>query len=287
MSFLAAHAPHANVLDVFTVLQRQLAAKTSFSLVRLGDGEGRLLGYPEIVSKEELDFSLRIWFGETDFTSVELGDLSGQLRQATLQADVLGLPRPSQLAVPEWRAILGPLERYDLLRNAPLLVDTAIHRYLQLGLFYRDLLADLPFCGLITCRDLAAPLARTFHIDQVEQYLIPGEVKYPGPMRGQHFPARFQQLRETLTVPFPGAMFLVGAGALGKIYCHWIKERGGIALDIGSMCDAWADVGRLRKSCHRLEIYDETPPLDRNAAIRHYNAMIARDGLRLDPLPVG
>ena len=87
-------------------------------------------------------------------------------------------------------------------------------------------------------------------------------------------------------MPFPGAVFLVGAGALGKIYCQWIKERGGIALDIGSMCDAWAEVGRLRKSCHRLEVYDETPPLARPDAVRHYNAMIARDGLRLDPLPL-
>ena len=287
MSLPAAHAPHANVLDLLAVLQRQLAAKAAFSLLRLGDGEGRLLGFPEIVSKEELDFSLRIWFGRVDYAPAELADLSGQLRHATLQADVLGLPRAAQLEVPEWRAILVPLERFHLLANQPLLVDTAIHWCLQLGLFYRDLLDGLPFCGLVSCRDLAARLARTFHLGQVDQYLVPGEAKYPGPRGGEHYPARFLELRETLRVPFPGAVFLVGAGALGKIYCQWIKDRGGVALDIGSMCDAWAGVGRLRKSCHRLEIYDEIPPLTPQAAVRHHNAMIARDGLRLDPLAMG
>jgi hypothetical protein len=103
-------------------------------------------------------------------------------------------------------------------------------------------------------------------------------------MTGEHYPARFCELRETLTVPFPGAVFLVGAGALGKIYCHWIQQRGGIALDIGSICDAWAGVGRLRKPCHSLDVYAQVPPLSRSRAIAHYNAMIARDGLRIEPL---
>ena len=144
-----------------------------------------------------------------------------------------------------------------------------------------------PFAASSPAGTLAARIADTFHVGQVTQYLVPGEAQYPGTATGEHYPARFVELRSGLTVPFRGAVFLVGAGALGKIYCHWIKERGGIALDIGSMCDAWADVGRLRKSCHRLEMYAETPPLTREAAVRHYNAMITRDGLRLDPLPVG
>ena len=236
-------------------------------------------------ARRELDFSLRIWFGRTDFAVADLAALAVQLRNAILAADILGLPRPEQADVPEWRAIFTPLERFDLLANAPLLTDTAIHRYLQMGLFYRNLLEGLPFCGLITCRDLAAQVARVFRIGHVEQYLIPGEVKYPGSCRGEHFPTRFLELSDTLTVPFSGAVFLVGAGALGKIYCHWIKQRGGIALDIGSMCDGWqGTTGRLLKPCHRLQTYEEIAPLSLREAVQHYNRMIVRDRINLDPL---
>ncbi len=280
-------APHADVLEVLTLLQRQVSEGSLFSLVRLGDGEGRLLGYPEIVGKAELDTSLQIWFGRTDFQASDLTALAVELREAVLAADVVGLPRSSQLALPEYRAVLAALRRFGLLARRPLLADSAIHRYLQIGLFYRELLAGLPFCGLVSCRDLAARLETVFHLGRVEQYLVPGEAQYPGTMPGEHYPDRFLELKETLRVPFAGAVFLVGAGALGKIYCHWIKQRGGIALDIGAVCDAWAGVGRLRKPCHGLQVYGEVPPLNRAAAVRHYNEMIVRDRLRIEPLPPG
>ena len=276
------------MLEVLPVLRRHVVEGVSLSMVRLGDGEGRLLGFPEIVDKPELDVSLQIWFGRTDFDPDDLAALAVELRAATRGADIVGLPRPSQAELPEYRPVFDALERFGLLNHGPLLTDAAIHRYLQIGLFYRDLLDRLPFCGLVTCRDLAPEVARVFRIGRVEQYLIPGEAKYPGPLAGEHFPARFRELRATLTVPFQGAVFLVGAGALGKIYCHWIKERGGIALDVGSICDAWAGggAGRLRKPCHRLQMYEQTPPLSLEEAVRHYNRMIAQDGLRIDPLPV-
>ncbi len=276
---------HATVLEVLPVLRRHIAEHLPLSLVRLGDGEGRLLGFPEIVDKAELDVSLQIWFGRTDFPTADLAALALELRAATRAADIVGLPRPSQAQQPEYRPVFDALDRFDLLAHAPLLTDAAIHRYLQIGLFYRELLDRLPFCGLVTCRDLAPEIARVFRIGHVEQHLIPGETQHPGPLPGEHFPTRFRELWKTLTVPFPGAVFLVGAGAPGKIYCHWIKQRGGIALDIGSMCDAWADVGRLRKPCHRLQMYGQTPPLSLEDAVCHYNRMIAQDELRIDPLP--
>ena len=284
---LSTPGSHANVLGVLPVLRRHIATRTPLSLVRLGDGEGRLLGFPEIVDKAELDVSLQIWFGRTDFDPADLAALAVELRGAIQTADVVGLPRPSQAEQPEYRPVFDALDRFGLLPHAPLLTDAAIHRYLQIGLFYRDLLDGLPFCGLVTCRDLAADVARVFRVGRVEQHLIPGEAQYPGPLRGEHFPARFRELRETLTVPFRGAVFLVGAGALGKIYCRWIKERGGIALDVGSLCDAWAGTGgRLRKPCHGLPMYEQTAALSLKEAMEHYNRMIAQDGLRIDPLIV-
>ena len=45
-----------------------------------------------------------------------------------------------------------------------------------------------------------------------------------------------------LEVPYRGAVFLVAGGLLGKIYCHRIRELGGIALDIGALADAWVGI---------------------------------------------
>ena len=40
-------------------------------------------------------------------------------------------------------------------------------------------------------------------------------------------------------VEFPGMLYLVGGGLYGKLYCQLIRSQGGVALDLGSLFDAW------------------------------------------------
>ena len=75
-------------------------------------------------------------------------------------------------------------------------------------------------------------------------------------------------------MPFPGALFLVGAGAFGKIYCHWIRDRGGIAVDIGSLFDSWAGVGRVGHAVRGLDVYRAWPRISRGAAVARYNVLL-------------
>lgn len=82
-----------------------------------------------------------------------------------------------------------------------------------------------------------------------------------------------------MTVPFPGALFLVGAGVFGKIYCHWIKARDGIAIDIGGQFDAWAGIGRGRHPVRSLDVYRDHPRISRAAAVERYNALLDHFGL--------
>lgn len=56
---------------------------------------------------------------------------------------------------------------------------------------------------------------------------------------GAHFPTVYDRTLAELSVPRPGAVFLVAGGLLGKIYCDRIKQLGGIAFDIGAVVDAW------------------------------------------------
>ena len=268
----------ANVLDVLSFLLQKQKAGEPASLIRLGDGEGRLLGFPEIVEKTSdkvhcLDHSLHIWFGHDDFKTNHLIDLSLQLRDAVKNADIVGLPRLKQYqAHLVYRYVSQSISRYHLLNEAQIITDAAIHRYLQFGLFYRLLLENLDFVGLITGRpQLAAIIKDTFNIEEVKQYLIPAEAIHPGGLSGEHYPDRFFSLKAELQVPYQGAVFLVGAGALGKIYCDWIKWQGGIAIDIGSICDSWSDVGRLVHDYHKIRHYKILPNLSLSKAAERFN----------------
>jgi hypothetical protein len=60
------------------------------------------------------------------------------------------------------------------------------------------------------------------------------------PHLGIRFDAILNDELPRLLADAPGLVVLVGAGILGKIYCHRIKQLGGIAIDVGSMMDVWA-----------------------------------------------
>jgi len=268
----------SHVLDVLSFLIQKKKAGEPASLIRLGDGEGRLLGYPEIVEKTSdnadcLDHSLQIWFGKTDFSKSILVDLSLQLREAVKNADVVGLPTSKQCKKASvYYYVLQAVSRFSLLGNNQIITDAAIHRYLQFGLFYNELLNDSDFVGLVTGRpQLARILKDTFNINEVRDYLIPAEAIYPSAVVGEHYPECFFSIKKELQIPYSGAIFLVGAGALGKIYCNWIKSQGGIAIDIGSICDSWSNEGRLQHDYHKIQHYQNLEKLSSIDLIGRYN----------------
>jgi hypothetical protein len=100
---------------------------------------------------------------------------------------------------------------------------------------------DKDYCGVISARNLELPVKEAFNIERVELFEVPGCRIAPNGMNAKlsHYPERFNELKRALKVPLNGAPFLIGAGLFGKTYCHWIKERGGIALDVGSEVGAF------------------------------------------------
>jgi hypothetical protein len=178
-------------------------------------------------------------------------------------------------ANPLYLAVEKSIKHFDLLAQNAIVTDAAIHRYLQFALLYRPLLSNLKFLGLITSRDLRAPLSQLFNIDHIELYQIKGEKRFPGDVQEDHYPEHFEWLKSNIQVPFKGAVFLVGAGGLGKIYCDVIKQKGGIAIDIGSIFDAWAKVkSRLAHPAHSIDRYSDMPQISLDSAIIRYNKLI-------------
>ena len=264
-----------NAFQVFLAIRERLRARRPMSVVRLGDGEGAVMGYPTITTRKDVNRSLRIWLRTIAVDDRDVIRLAEELRDAIRNADILGVPRENQLVegIPLWRAVEDGLREFDLVGPNTAQTHTALHRLLQHAFLYRPLLQGADFVGVISCRRLMEPLKETFGVGEVRWYGVRGELENTGEVETRHFPDGFEELRDTLQVPYPGALFLVGAGVFGKIYCQWIKERGGIAVDVGSIFDSWAGAGRVGHPVRGLGVYREHPRIGRLEAIRRYNAL--------------
>jgi hypothetical protein len=246
-------------LQLHEALRAGIAARRPLSLIRLGDGEGRFL----LGRRADLQGPLRpdeaqaiahlmwsVWFG-SDIGAAEarLDEILRAFEAAVGGADLLGLPCAERLAIDDVNfGYLAMVERF--VASLPARADCRIVDSLcnveldRADPFLADLLRGLDFLGVIGPHpDLAARLQARLGIGTVVSYDIPGEGRLGRPReagdRGRHFPETYDRLMAELTVPHPGAVFLVAGGLLGKIYCARIRDLGGIALDIGAVADAW------------------------------------------------
>jgi tetratricopeptide (TPR) repeat protein len=243
-------------------LKSAIHDRRAFSMIRVGDGEARFLAYldPEIKmllsTAEQHAIGQTIWWNWFGAEIREVGaqdivQLANQLSLSVRNADMIGVTTVARLERDHYhRGYLAYLDCYatTLLNHDPAIMafdalgNNALH---EADPFLAGLLGEQDWIGFICPHpNLAERLARHVGISAHSTTLIPGEMRLPdreGLSRGSdHFPNRFEGILKALTIPYPGAVVLVAAGLLGKIYCNRVKELGGIAIDIGSVADAWA-----------------------------------------------
>jgi hypothetical protein len=132
-------------------------------------------------------------------------------------------------------------------------MSSSIHNDLFRWNLYRYLFNLVDSVSYISCHTLASFLTQTYGLASRQEFIIPGEHAYIElfstaseseslvdyrSSEEPFYPIVFEAVCDAID-PLPGEIYLVGAGILGKIFCNIIKERGGIALDIGSMADYW------------------------------------------------
>jgi len=245
--------------------------KIPASVVRLGDGEGRILSNPHWLHNLDILHDV-IWYqlgkdclpsAEVYFALHQPGEaytrvmetIRTMLQDAVRNCDALGIPTPvhfvdtvtpetvnGQLgfagAYIEGRKIASHLAEESIF-------DTFIFRGLSRTGGLKRLLTGLPFVGIVYHSDVRELLAENFEINELQFTEVPAHQSFlVADSSSVHFPDAFFEIVKDLSVPFQGAVFLVGAGYLGKAYCDVIKRRGGIALDIGSVLDGWTGLGR-------------------------------------------
>jgi hypothetical protein len=273
------------------------------SLVRLGDGEGVLLARGDI-DDPVLGPYLTTHFGNR-LTQERLDDLSDHVLQAVKRADVIGIrpdvnarEYPTDLSNFEPPALIDWAREHLSLRkeeSETLDYDSA-YRLALLGRWMASFhwptdalltsawchfewlesgfLADLAMrerrIGLVTGRRRLSPLFRSAGIE-VDEWLVPLRFLRRDERWTPHFPDRFDELLDTLEPAYAGQLFFVGAGICGKVYCDVIARRGGVAIDIGAVCDAWLGIASRPRVAHTRWGQESVPEhllLEHQLAIR-------------------
>jgi hypothetical protein len=257
--------------DAESVLRQIIRARKPASVIRLGDGEGVVLARPSL-AHPLLGPYLVSHFGP-QVTQLQVDSLSQRLHDCCSRAFMVGV-RPDMLDTAvekDWLELppadflkrfleafeLRPVEResityegcYRLALLNSVLADGLLPGNVHLTSawchfdwsrsgFLADLVLNEPRIGLISRHEELAKLIGRLGTN-VEFYAIPARYSRGEPNWTPHYPDRLQQILDSMEVAFEGQVFLVGAGICGKVYCDEIALRGGIAIDIGSVCDSW------------------------------------------------
>jgi hypothetical protein len=260
--------------EAFSTLVRK---REPASVIRLGDGEGIFIAHRLFRRFEALLSYVRHLYMPHHFGK-HAGDLNEEsartigdlLIGAIAGADMVGGHSGSRIedyvtsfesgdaegvrAYFGWAAsIVAYSDNFDVSRQH---LTTWLSHFWMLRCLW-PLLDDVSFIGIVNChRDSRTVIARKFPNAEVVQYWVP-------PMGAddfstadtRHYPDHFENVCASFSVPHEGAVFLVGAGPLGKVYCARLKELGAIAIDVGSNFDVW--LGMRTRDWHSEEILAE------------------------------
>lgn len=260
-------SPNKSIPKVADAIEKAVAEQGGFSAIRMNDGEGNVLAfnsvfYPESAREYSLNkiFDMMFYGDQRAYESREA--VRSLLIESVSSADIIGIP-------PRKRALnsLGSEQLYDDLRGqsgshqvaielAKLSMEDEVdlaEKLLVSGHFSREINDRYPsifagrrYASFIGChRDLPELIRDRFGFHHVKFYELPNQPSNVGlrDFKGDfHFSDVFPRLKNEIEIREPGEIFLVAAGLLGKSYCTRVKERGGVAIDIGSLADAWCGV---------------------------------------------
>lgn len=228
------------ILDYTNILSIILRRKP-ISIVRYGDGEGILLnGFNnEPLLKE---FMLRQLGYVPDRQEIEA--IRDNLIKALADCNIVGVPDHKNLDSLDahWRNAEDYFNKYVPGGVFKLRCSINVHYEFLTRDYFNKILLGERIVNYISCRPLDEQLKRKYNIHHINSFRIAPEMKYTRGYEGErHYPDQFNKVQEWMdSIEVENTYCLVGAGVVGKSYCNWFRDRGGIAFDIGSIFDSWA-----------------------------------------------
>lgn len=241
-------------------LVRSVRARKPYCMIRMGDGEFAVMKYPTFCGRDKCIEHIGRWFDPSRLTEKQILQISKWIAESCCSADLLGIPSGYEEGYPKWARLSWYMKYFRLFGKESTIQDRKyFHFYLIMQLYlegtFHEMLKGLQELYCITCRPIGDRISKVFGVPSVEIIQIPAEeFRYHSKNSGldkyntetcgglsHHFDVRFQEVCDWIgTTDIAGKVFLVGAGGLGKIYCMLIKQRGGLAYDIGALFDGWA-----------------------------------------------
>lgn len=230
------------------IISYHISNRKPCSVVRVGDGESVILEWPKTNVVGDLEAHLRLWFGRTNIERNVIEWLKRRLVSACKNASILGIPTRAQVKMhARYRSSYREVASLRKKRCGDHygVCDAAVHRLLQLSGDLSAYLNEAEYLGIVTSKNVTGEVQEYFKPRVLTHYWIPGENSMSSDAEEADFcwlPNGYKEIRESIHVPYRGAVFLVGGGLMGKLLCEDIRKKGGIAIDIGSIFDGWTKV---------------------------------------------
>lgn len=247
-------------------IENMILNRKAFSLMRFGDGEGNCLfyytyknKYPELARWCMRQIS-QIMFGNRNFDDIFFDKISRYVYEAAVAGDILGIPDRHQtettinsLKNPNDTDIRGmcgaaavwaAMDANNIITDRTYITDWFCHTPLLKGSNkWLDVAVENNYkISAISCyENLLDVIQRKKGATKGELFVIPPQASnINGTPDAEHFPGIFDIICEEINKnDLSGHLFIVAAGILGKFYCKKITQAGGIAIDAGSIVDAW------------------------------------------------
>jgi hypothetical protein len=230
------------------------------SIVRVGNGEGNAVSMTKQERAPLLRETFFVEFNSQNGISVPDVDaiaFCSEVRAALLAADIIGF---RSFRFDESGMITGAIERGDAYAALGILYA---REFLQDGLdsgYWRKEVLTTAWLHLDVAPRLdhllnaaAAVVVITGRAELEGQFVarlgsrlrefiaVPVQGFRPPDALNSHFCHAYPKVRRLLKeMDLRGTLPLVGAGLFGKVYCHDVRESGGVALDLGSAFDVMA-----------------------------------------------
>lgn len=224
-------------------IRAAVVARRGFSFLRVGDGEGIIIGYPEFVGEAEFDARIQKWSAlEQPLKHPDRTHIANAVRAAVVAADIVGEPGDRHMALnQQWRNARRFLRYYSMCKHDRCEMDFSV--LAQTRGDWPAILAGCKEVYCITCRCIPDKIQTAFGCERANMFILTPQVKPdigPHITDESHYPILYRQCLSWISKNGKGNVFLVGAGGFGKIYCHTIQQCGGVAIDAGSLFDGWA-----------------------------------------------
>ena len=223
------------------------------SIIRAGDGEKLVLDSMSSVSALRLcdQAVLQRQLGYSPSLK-DVEAIRNNLIEAYSKCDVIGIPNHVQKTNSHWDKVVKVLND-NVPDHTDQFCDIDLAYHMLQDDSYDRLLKNRTVLNYISCRDLDMKFMFKWHIEICNKFTISPEKKFTSGYEGlNHYPEQFNKIPRWLDVmaeKHPGTLLLVGAGVVGKIYCNWWRDRGGVAFDCGGVMDIWA--GRITRGPDR------------------------------------